>query len=238
MSLRVFLCHASQDKQAVRQLYTRLRESGYHPWLDEEDLLPGQDWALEIRAAVRRSDVVAVCLSRQSIQKSGFVQKEIGFALDVADEQPEGTIFLIPVRLEECAVPSRLARWHWVDLFEDNGYDRLVRSLEHRLASHSARIEDGEDEAVVQPILARGDDIDLLFEDDRDRLFREAALICILHQGGSASLLHRRLRIGYGRAARIIDQLHFAGVLGPPDGSKPRDVLIDIADLDQIAPEG
>jgi DNA segregation ATPase FtsK/SpoIIIE, S-DNA-T family len=73
--------------------------------------------------------------------------------------------------------------------------------------------------------------------EDRDRLFREAAYLCIQHQGGSTSLLQRRLRIGYGRAARIIDQLHHAGVLGPPDGSKPRDVLVDIIGLDQVCPE-
>jgi len=72
---------------------------------------------------------------------------------------------------------------------------------------------------------------------ERDKLFRDAALLCIQHQGGSTSLLQRRLRIGYGRAARIIDQLHLAGVLGPPDGSKPRDVLVDIIGLDQVAPE-
>jgi len=69
---------------------------------------------------------------------------------------------------------------------------------------------------------------------ERDKLFRQAAELCIQHQGGSTSLLQRRLRIGYGRAARIIDQLHFAGVLGPPDGSKPREVLIDFAQLDMI----
>ena len=70
---------------------------------------------------------------------------------------------------------------------------------------------------------------------DRDKLFREAAEVCIQHQGGSTSLLQRRLKIGYGRAARIIDQLHLAGVLGPPDGSKPRDVLVGLEDLDRIA---
>ena len=69
---------------------------------------------------------------------------------------------------------------------------------------------------------------------DRDKLFREAAELCIQHQGGSTSLLQRRLKIGYGRAARIIDQLHFAGILGPPDGSKPRDVLKGFQDLDEI----
>jgi DNA segregation ATPase FtsK/SpoIIIE, S-DNA-T family len=72
---------------------------------------------------------------------------------------------------------------------------------------------------------------------DRDKLFREAAELCVQHQGGSTSLLQRRLRIGYGRAARIIDQLHHAGVLGPPDGSKPREVLVDLLQLDQICPD-
>ena len=68
---------------------------------------------------------------------------------------------------------------------------------------------------------------------ERDSLFREAAEACIQNQGGSTSLLQRRLRIGYGRAARIIDQLHYAGILGPPDGSKPRDVLVGFDQLDE-----
>jgi S-DNA-T family DNA segregation ATPase FtsK/SpoIIIE len=69
---------------------------------------------------------------------------------------------------------------------------------------------------------------------DRDKLFREAAEVVVQHQQGSTSLLQRRLKVGYGRAARIIDQLHTAGVLGPPDGSKPRDVLVGLEDIDRI----
>ncbi len=68
---------------------------------------------------------------------------------------------------------------------------------------------------------------------DRDQLFREAAEACLQNQGGSTSLLQRKLRIGYGRAARVIDQLHAAGILGPPDGSKPRDILISFDQLDE-----
>ncbi len=71
---------------------------------------------------------------------------------------------------------------------------------------------------------------------DWDELFREAALVCIQNGGGSTSLLQRRLRIGYGRAARVVDQLHDAGVLGPPDGSKPREVLVGADSLDEICP--
>ncbi|MEJ2503004.1 MAG: DNA translocase FtsK [Gemmatimonadota bacterium] len=64
-----------------------------------------------------------------------------------------------------------------------------------------------------------------------DELFRQAGEVCIQHEQGSTSLLQRRLRIGYGRAARIVDQLEHAGVLGPPDGSKPREVLVGLEGL-------
>lgn len=133
-NLQIFLCHASEDKEAVRTLYRKLLQFGFNPWLDEEKLLPGHDWNAEITRAIRAAHVVLVCLSQRS-EKRGYVQKEIARALDVADEQPEGTIFLIPVRLEDCHVPDRLRRWQWVNLFEDNGFDRLQAALESRLGA-------------------------------------------------------------------------------------------------------
>jgi len=69
---------------------------------------------------------------------------------------------------------------------------------------------------------------------ERDPLFRQAAEVCIQNQLGSTSLLQRRMSIGYGRAARIIDQLELAGILGPANGSKPRDVLLGLEELDEI----
>jgi len=70
---------------------------------------------------------------------------------------------------------------------------------------------------------------------ERDPLFRQAAEVCIQNQLGSTSLLQRRMSIGYGRAARIIDQLEMAGILGPANGSKPRDVLVGLEELDEIS---
>lgn len=133
--LQIFLCHASGDKPVVRELYKKLRTDGFRPWLDEEDLLPGQEWQREILNGVKSSDVVIVCLSRQSITKAGYVQKEIKYALDAADAQPEGQTFLIPLRLELCEVPQRLSRWQWVNLFEAQGYQKLVRALDARSKS-------------------------------------------------------------------------------------------------------
>ena len=139
--LKVFLCHASGDKPPVRDLYNRLVVEGVDAWLDQEKLLPGQDWRLEIPKAVQEADVVVICLSKKSITKEGYVQKEIKFALDIAEEKPEGTIFLIPARLEDCTVPERLSRWHWVDLYEENGFIKLLRSLKLRADAVGATIE-------------------------------------------------------------------------------------------------
>ncbi len=140
-----------------------------------------------------------------------------------------------PWRLQGAFIPSedteRLTRWY------EEQRDRRRRTFEAQglipeepLAAESDILEEirrreREDGAAVGEETQPG---------DRDKLFREAAETVIQHQQGSTSLLQRRLKVGYGRAARIIDQLHDAGVLGPPDGSKPRDVLVGLEDLDRI----
>ncbi len=132
LPLPVFLCHSSGDKPAVRDLCRRLKADGFEPWLDEQKLLPGQDWQGEIRKAVRNSGVVIVCLSTSSITKEGYLQKELKYALDMADEKPEGTIFIIPLKLQECELPHRLSQWQWANLYEAGGYERLLLALKRR----------------------------------------------------------------------------------------------------------
>lgn len=76
-----------------------------------------------------------MCLSNKSVTKEGYVQKEIKLALDLADEKPEGVIFIIPVKLDDCAVPHHLTKTQWVDLSIEDGYAKLSRSLDHRARS-------------------------------------------------------------------------------------------------------
>ena len=78
--LKVFLCHASENKPIVNDLYDDLVAAGYEPWLDTEVLLPGMDWDLEIKKGLRASDAVIVCLSSISVEKEGYIQKELRFA--------------------------------------------------------------------------------------------------------------------------------------------------------------
>ncbi|RPI96728.1 MAG: TIR domain-containing protein [Chloroflexi bacterium] len=130
-SLKVFLCHSHADRNSVCALYNRLTKDGVDAWWDKEKLMPGQAWEFEIQKAVREADVVVVCLSKH-FNQAGFRQKEVQLALETAMKKPAGEIFIIPARLEECETLEALEKWQWVDLFEANGYERLMRALRAR----------------------------------------------------------------------------------------------------------
>ena len=138
-----------------------------------------------------------------------------------------------PVRIQGAYLPTedteRLMGWY-VELLERHGTpEELPESagLETDILEE-LRGQELEDAAAVAEEIAG----------DWDELFRAAAEVCIQNGGGSTSLLQRRLSIGYGRAARIVDQLFDAGVLGPSDGSKGREVLVDMDELDLICGVG
>src|SRR4029450_10548973 len=132
---RIFLCHASEDKVQVREVYHRLRAiDGFEPWLDEEGLLPGQEWAREIPRALQTSDFILIFFSRSSVAKRGYVQREMKLALDAWQELPEGTIHTIPVRIDECDVPEPFRRYHWANLFEPTGLDRVRGAIRVEIA--------------------------------------------------------------------------------------------------------
>lgn len=135
--LQVFLCHASQNKSVVRELNRQLAEEGWiAPWLDEEKLLPGQDWDIEIEKAVEAADAVIVCLSSTSVKKEGYIQKELRSVINIALEKPPEIIFIIPLRLDECAIPRNIKHLHYFDYFPSDktttAYNRLLGSLEAR----------------------------------------------------------------------------------------------------------
>lgn len=134
--LRIFISYASQDKPIVRDLYSRLEsETWIEPWLDEKSLLPGQEWRVAIEEAVETSDVVIICLSTNSVTKEGFVQKELRYAREIALEKPESTIFLIPLRLDDCDTPRGLRSFQWADYYgerKDQSYRNLLVSLKNR----------------------------------------------------------------------------------------------------------
>ena len=125
----MFISYAREDEIVTRRLYERLRESSCRPWRDREDIPPGSKWETSISKAIRGSDFLILCMSNHSVGKRGFVQKELRMALSVAEEMPEDSIFLLPVRLEECGIPDSFAQYQYVDLFRPDGFQRLMGSI-------------------------------------------------------------------------------------------------------------
>ncbi|GCE62260.1 SUMF1/EgtB/PvdO family nonheme iron enzyme [Microcystis aeruginosa] len=135
--IQIFLAHASEDKPAVLALYDRLKQAGYKPWLDKKDLIPGQIWRDEIPKAIKASQIFLACLSGKSANKQGYIQRELRIALDTLGEMLPGTIFFIPMRLEECEIPDlrmsevglNLRDIHRLDYWEEDGFEQLERAI-------------------------------------------------------------------------------------------------------------
>jgi hypothetical protein len=126
----VFLSYAREDEEKVEYLYQKLSDAGFKPWMDTKDILPGENWKSSIQRAVRRSDFFLACLSANSVNKRGFLQRENRDALDIWQEKLDSDIYLIPVRLEDCDVPEKLRDFQWVNLFEEDGWTRLVKAMQ------------------------------------------------------------------------------------------------------------
>jgi hypothetical protein len=146
--LLIFLSHASEDKPKVRNLCKRLKADGFDPWLDEERLLPGQDWKLEIEKALRSSGAILLCFSEESVGKEGYIQREYKRAMSIQEEKPEGAIFVIPVRLDKCEMPFYIREIQWVDY--PDGYDKLSAALNLR-AGRQAVAKKAEEKKEPKP---------------------------------------------------------------------------------------
>jgi hypothetical protein len=108
--VRIFISYAREDEARVKELYQRLAKAGFQPWLDREHIIPGMKWEPIIKKALKQSDFVLVCLSATSINKRGFLRREIKQALEQAEEKLEHDVYLIPARLDDCEVPDALVR--------------------------------------------------------------------------------------------------------------------------------
>jgi SAM-dependent methyltransferase len=127
---KLFLSYERKDEEAVEELYQQLKAAGYQPWMDRHDILPGQRWSDAIKKAVKESDFFLPCLSPNSVDKRGIIQKELRYALDRLDEALDSDIYLIPVRLQDMEIPEVISEFQWVDLFNPSGFERLVNAIE------------------------------------------------------------------------------------------------------------
>jgi DNA segregation ATPase FtsK/SpoIIIE, S-DNA-T family len=115
-----------------------------------------------------------------------------------------------PIRIQNALVSTEEVEAITEFIFSQKGFTEPFELPAPDLKLTSSKADDDDDDSGFS---------------ERDKMFKEAAELVVRHQQGSVSLLQRRLKLGFGRAARIMDQLEQAGIVGPPDGSKPREVL-------------
>jgi hypothetical protein len=138
---QVFIAYGKEDIAAASQLYDGLDAAGFGAWLDIRKLLPGQNWPRAIESAIEDSDFFIACFSTNSVKKKGGFQAEIRYALDCARRVPLDEIFLVPVRLNECAVPRSIqTELHYLDLFPDwqRGVRKLVAMMRREVSRRGA----------------------------------------------------------------------------------------------------
>jgi len=138
----VFIAYVREDAGDARRLYRDLQRHDFNPWLDKERLLPGQNWPRAIELAIENADFFIPCFSRRSVSKRGVFHSELRYALDCADRTPLDDVFIIPVRLDDCAVPRGIAsKYHCIDLHPDwnRGLARIVAVIEEQVLARAQR---------------------------------------------------------------------------------------------------
>ncbi len=134
---QIFISYAREDLKHAKELYQRLKDSGFNPWMDKVDLLPGKKWRPAIKKAIQNADFFILCLSTRSVKKRGFVQREIRTALDLWQEKLEDDIYLIPALIEpieHSEMPEEVGEFQWVELYEEDGWRQLSKALEFEAA--------------------------------------------------------------------------------------------------------
>jgi hypothetical protein len=129
----IFLSYASPDRDQVLEHYEWLSRAGHNVWLDQKHILPGQEWDLVINQALDRAALVIAFVSTNSVQRRGYVQREIRRALDRRLEQLADDIFLIPVLLDAVELPSELRQFQAVRTTTPNYQSKILAALRTQL---------------------------------------------------------------------------------------------------------
>lgn len=141
--LKIFISYAHDDYIKVSKLYDFLEKAGYYPWMDRKKLFGGEDWSLAIRKAIRDSQFFVACLTNKSVDRAGVIQDEIQEAIDSWQNKHESDIFIIPVKLEKCDIPQSLKNFQWIDIYEKNGFTKLLDSFNEGLKRLGMKVPQG-----------------------------------------------------------------------------------------------
>lgn len=130
----VFISYGRPNLEQARAVYEWLTRGGLTCWMDEKSLRTGQVWRQEIAKAIRECEIFIACLSKKSVSRRGFFQNELRSAYEELRNIPPSQPFLLPVRLDDCEIPSEIEGVHYIDFFTPEGPTRLLQDILHYLA--------------------------------------------------------------------------------------------------------
>lgn len=126
---KVFISYAKENIEIAEQIYDRLKAKGFIPWLDKRNLMVGQQWDVEIKKALKESDFIILLLSSISVSKRGYVQREFRLALDYCEEKLDSDIYIIPVKIDLCDVPEKLAKFQYIEFCTPTALEDIINAL-------------------------------------------------------------------------------------------------------------
>lgn len=133
---RVFISYAREDKKKVKKIYGMLQRAGLKPWMDILDINGGRKWRKMLQDEIQSSVIFIYILSQASVQRRGVCQRELKWAVDVAEEKMTEDIFIMPVIIDDIVmseIPYELREYQIVDLREKDGMIKLIRDLKKGL---------------------------------------------------------------------------------------------------------
>lgn len=131
---KIVIIYAREDLEQAHQLYGELKKKGFNPWLDVEEILPGDIWAKTVHKAIEESVAALVLVSENFDKKEGFVKEELKAALATMKEHEKGSSPIIPIKISNADIPKELSHIQWVDLNEPNGHERLELGLQRLMS--------------------------------------------------------------------------------------------------------
>jgi len=128
--LNIFISYARENIKEAKQIYEALTKKGHNVWLDIEKLIPGQNWKLEIRSEIENSNLFVPILSNDSVNKQGFFQKELKKGFEILETLPEGDIYMVPIKIDDCKSPKMIDHIHYAEMFNGDGVNNIVELIE------------------------------------------------------------------------------------------------------------
>ena len=131
----VFISYAREDGESAERLYKDLQNRGLEPWLDKEAILPGYNWKYSIHQAIKKSRFFIPLISSTTVEKIGYIQDELKYAIEASKQFPEKEVFMIPARLDNCEMPYEILKEiQSVDLFPDwdKGINQIFKTFKEK----------------------------------------------------------------------------------------------------------